>query len=103
MNDTEFLALADETMEKLDEQLTDASDELATLRNGNVLNIDLDDGQQVVMNIQTPMHEIWLASCFGGLHFRNENGQWLDTRSGATLQATLSDVLTRLGVAVTLQ
>ena len=61
-NDTEFLTQANAKIEALDEYLSDNCDEVNTLRSGNVLTIELDDGQQVVVNIQTPMHEIWVAS-----------------------------------------
>lgn len=97
-NDTEFLAQANAKIEALDEYLSEHCDELSTLRNGNVLTVDLDDGQQVVLNIQTPMHEIWLASRFGGLHFQFKDGDWRDTRSGKTLDETVVEVLTRLGI-----
>ncbi len=101
-DDTEFLTLADAKLEALEEQLAETCDELSTLRNGNVLNLDLDDGQQIVINIQTPMHEIWLASRFGGLHFRYTDGEWRDTRSDRSLEAVLTEVLAKLGIDVSL-
>ena len=99
-NDTEFLTQANAKIEALDEYLSDNCDEVNTLRSGNVLTIELDDGQQVVVNIQTPMHEIWVASRFGGLHFHQKGGAWRDTRSDKTLDETLVEVLTKLGVEI---
>ena len=99
-SDTEFLTLANAKLEAIDEWLNAATDELSTSRNGNVLTIELDDGQQVVVNIQTPMHEIWLASRFGGLHFQPQGDAWVSTRDATTLDETLAHVLTQLGIEI---
>ena len=56
-------------MASLENWLEEAGDDFDCSRSGNVLTIELDSGEQVVVNIQTPMHEIWCASRFGGHHF----------------------------------
>ena len=92
-NDTEFLTQANAKIEA--KSLFDKYGDPTKL-----LTIELDDGQQVVVNIQTPMHEIWVASRFGGLHFHQKGGAWRDTRSDKTLDETLVEVLTKLGVEI---
>ena len=98
--DTEFLAAAEAEMDALETWLEEASDELDCSRSGNVLTVELDDGDQVVINIQTPMHEIWCASRFGGFHFSLRDGRWRDSRSAGTLEAAVAEALARLGVRV---
>lgn len=98
--DTEFLAAAEAEMRSLETWLEEASDEVDCSRSGNVLTVELDDGEQVVINIQTPMHEIWCASRFGGFHFSLKDGRWRDSRSSRTLEAAVADALSRLGVDV---
>ena len=49
--DTEFLAAAEAEMDALENWLEEASDELDCSRSGNVLTVELDDGDQVVINI----------------------------------------------------
>ena len=60
--DTEFLTMAEAEMASLENWLEEAGDDFDCSRSGNVLTIELDSGEQVVVNIQTPMHEIWCAS-----------------------------------------
>lgn len=98
-NDTKFLEKAEAKLNWLEDHLMDLSDELDCARSGNVLTIELDDGQQIVVNIQTPMHEIWCASVFGGTHFKqNEEGQWINPRTKLTLEKTIYADLARFGL-----
>ena len=55
--DTEFLTMAEAEMASLENWLEEAGDDFDCSRSGNVLTIELDSGEQVVVNIQTPMHE----------------------------------------------
>ena len=82
--DTEFLTMAEAEMASLENWLEEAGDDFDCSRSGNVLTIELDSGEQVVVNIQTPMHEIWCASRFGG-------------RTDRTLEDMIAEALRKLG------
>jgi CyaY protein len=98
MTETEFLDLADATLEAIEaaaEALAQESDlDIEVNRRGNVLELELDGGK-VIVNSQAPMQEMWLAARAGGFHYRRENGQWVDTRSGKELFAALSEILSQ--------
>lgn len=96
MNETEFLAAAELELEKLADKLESAFDVDCTI-SGNVLTVELDSGAQVVVNTQTPMKEIWLASHLGGLHFALTDGRWTSTRTGETLLAAAERAVKSLG------
>lgn len=98
--DTEFLTTAEAEMASLEAWLEELSDELDCTRTGNVLTIELDTGDQVVVNIQTPMHEIWCASRFGGYHFSLQQNVWKERRTGMTLETCIRDALRRFGANV---
>ncbi len=101
--ESEFLALAEAQFAHLEQWVETVTDgECETFRNGHVLAIELDDGRQVIVNIQAPMQEIWFASPFGGHHFRLSGQAWCDTRTEATLESVIAEALTRMGVEVTL-
>ncbi|MBP6242258.1 MAG: iron donor protein CyaY, partial [Hydromonas sp.] len=36
-----------------------------------------------IINQQTPMQEVWLASRSGGYHFKWNGATWVNTRDGA--------------------
>lgn len=52
-NDTEFLTVAEAEMQSLEAWLEAASEDIDCMRSGNVLTIELENGEQVVVNIQT--------------------------------------------------
>jgi CyaY protein len=107
MTETEFLDLADSTLEAIEaaaEGLAEESDlDIEVNRRGNVLELELDGGK-VIVNSQAPMQEMWLAARSGGFHYRRQDEQWIDTRSGHELFAALSEILSlQLGQPVTLR
>jgi CyaY protein len=59
------------------------------------------DRSQIIINLQKPLHEVWLAARSGGYHFRWHAGQWIDTKSGDEFFAALSrDASAQAGVAL---
>lgn len=91
MDDSEFNALADAALAKIDSAL-EASDadldwELAA---GGVLEIEFADGGKIIINRHGVGKEIWVAARAGGFHFRWDGTAWIDTRDGAELMQKLS-------------
>lgn len=95
MTESEFLKLAELTLQRIQSSVEALSDDLDVDRMGNVLNITFDDGFQIVINIQAPMQQIWLASRRGGQHFDYQNGQWLETCSRRDLYKAIGTLLTQ--------
>ncbi|MDO5101754.1 MAG: iron donor protein CyaY [Lautropia sp.] len=60
-------------------------------RSGNVIEVEFEDGAQMVINTHEAAGEVWVASRRAGYHFRlAEDGRWIDTRSGVELLALMS-------------
>ncbi len=78
LSQSQYLDLAEQALRAV-ENAADAA-ELDTRRDGSVLNLELDNGEQVIINLQAPVQELWLASKSGAYHFRYQSGRWLDTR-----------------------
>ncbi len=98
MNDlpqTDYLRLA-EAMLRSVETAADAAD-LDSKREGGVLTIELDNGEKIIINLQPPLQELWLASKSGAYHFRYADGAWLDTRSRRSFRALLRQAVTDQG------
>jgi len=74
MNDTEFHTRATTILDAIEAQADHWFEKLdldvETKRNGNVLNLIFENGHQVVINSQAPLHEMWLAARSGGFHYR---------------------------------
>lgn len=90
MTDTEYLALAEATLSAIERGL-DASDaDIECERNGNVLTLEFENGAKIIVNLQIPMHEVWMASKAGGYHYRHDGQCWRDTRDQSEFFAVLS-------------
>ncbi|HCY62092.1 MAG TPA: iron donor protein CyaY [Oxalobacteraceae bacterium] len=94
MTESEFLDLAETTLDDLERTLENAAEaadlDIECSRAGNVLEIELIDfGAKIIINSQAPMQEIWVAARSGGFHYKRAGECWLDTRSGEELFAAL--------------
>jgi CyaY protein len=90
MGDQAFLAHAERTLQRIEDALDATDIDLDLGRSGPVLQLGFDDGSKIIVNIQTPMRELWVATRSGGYHFREEAGQWMGTRGEGELYACLS-------------
>jgi CyaY protein len=61
--------------------------------NQNVLEITCADDSKIIVNRHEPNREIWIAAKSGGFHFKREDEDWIDTRSGEQLSVALSRVV----------
>lgn len=108
MTDTEFLALAEAALSAIEsglERVVNESDaDIEFSRSGNVLEVEfVDKGSKIIVNIQSAMHELWVAARSGGFHYRYLRGQselegdWRNTRDGSELFAALSAMIAEQG------
>jgi CyaY protein len=75
--------------------LDDIDADIEAERNGNVLTLEFENGSKIIVNLQPPMQEVWIAAKAGGFHFRYIDGEWRDTRNGTEFYAALSDYATQ--------
>lgn len=94
MNDSEFNALADEALTRIEAGLekSGADMDFAMISSG-VLEIELSDGSKVIVNRHAAAQEVWVAARSGGFHFRWDGRAWRDTRNQGELMASLSALL----------
>jgi CyaY protein len=99
--ESDFLAAATAILDQLEEAIDRAADsaqadlDVARKANGILeVSIEADAGDsKVIINLQTPMREIWVAAKSGGYHFRKVGEQWHDTRSQEELMSALSRMM----------
>ena len=92
MNETEFDAAAEATLDALERGL-DAAEVDLERKPGGVLELEFDDGSKIIVNRHAAAREIWVAARSGGFHYRWDGAAWRDTRSGAELFAALSELV----------
>lgn len=94
MTDSEFMDCAERLLldvERGCDAINDDSDaDIDNQRVGRMVTLTFSDGSQIVINLQKPLHEVWMAAKCGGFHYRHANGQWRDTKTGAEFFEDLS-------------
>jgi CyaY protein len=94
MEETEFTALAERTLERIEASLEESGvDADVELKPGGVIEIEFVDGSKMIINRHAAAREIWVAARSGGFHFRWEGDAWRDTRGGTELFAALSSLV----------
>jgi CyaY protein len=98
MTDSEFLALTDSALERIERAIDACGLDLdLQSKAGGVLEIEFDNGARMVINRHAAAKEIWVAAKSGGFHFRWDGSVWRDTRDGAELFAALSKLVSAQG------
>ncbi len=76
MTDTEYLNLAEAALLRIEQaadRINDDTDaDIDAARNGGVITLAFASGSQIVVNLQKPLHEIWLAARAGGYHYKHD-------------------------------
>ncbi len=94
MTDSEFMDRAEQLLREVEQACDRINDELdADLDNqrvGGMVTITFVNRSQIVVNLQKPLHEVWLAARDGGYHYRWVDGCWQDTKGQGEFFAMLS-------------
>lgn len=95
MTESEFLALVEATLDRIEATLDENDVPVDWSRSGNVLTLEFDGGGRMVINSQSAMQELWVAARAGGFHFRHDGTFWRDTKDGSELYAHLAALMSR--------
>lgn len=94
MTDLEFMDWAEHLLlavERSCDAINDDTDaDIDNQRVGGMVTLTFADGTQIVINLQKPLHEVWMAAKSGGFHYRHDEGHWRDTKTGAEFFDDLS-------------
>ena len=74
----------------IDQWLQDGVIDIDSQRTGGLLELMFPDDSRIIVNLQPPLQELWLAARAGGYHYRHVQGRWLDTRDGSEFFDALS-------------
>lgn len=94
MTDLEFMHHAEALLLAVEQgcdcinETTDA--DLDAQRSANVITITFANRSQIVINLQKPLHEVWLAARAGGFHYRFDGTHWQDTKGAEEFFTCLS-------------
>ena len=95
MTDLEFMDRAEAVLRAIEQccdrinEQTDA--DIDNQRVGGMVTLVFANRSQIVVNLQKPLHEIWVAARSGGYHFRFDGALWADTKGQGEIFARLSE------------
>lgn len=89
MDEREYQQKADAALAQIEARLEEGGVDFEFAA-GGILEIDLDDGSQIIVNKQAAVQEIWVAAKSGGYHYRWDGTAWMDTRSGEELHTVMA-------------
>lgn len=84
MTDLEFLDRAEALLKAVEtacDVINDTTDaDIDNQRVGGMITLIFSNKSQIIINLQKPLHEVWLAAKSGGYHFRYDGSRWTDTK-----------------------
>ncbi len=103
MTDPEFMDLAESllrSVERMCDAINDGGDaDIDNQRVGAMVTLVFANGSQIIINLQKPLREVWMASRSGGYHFSCRDGSWQDTKGQGDFFALLGrDASAQAGV-----
>lgn len=94
MTDNEFMDQAERLLQQLEtacDHLNENADvDIDNQRVGGMVTITFPNRSQLIVNLQKPLHEVWLAARSGGYHYRHNGQAWMDTKGQGDFWVQLS-------------
>ena len=86
MTDIDYLNHAEKALAAIElacDRINDASDaDIDNQRMGGMITLTFANRSQIIINLQKPLQEIWMAAKAGGFHYKFNNNEWLNTKDG---------------------
>ena len=94
MTDPEYMDRAEAALAAIEQscdRINDATEaDIDNQRVGGMITLTFPNRSQLIINLQKPLHEIWLAARSGGYHYRHDGTAWIDTKTGEEFFGNLS-------------
>jgi CyaY protein len=103
MTDQEYLDRAEALLAQVEascDRINESTDaDVDNQRVGGMVTLTFADRTQIIVNLQKPLQEVWLAARAGGFHYKWDGQRWRDTKTGSEFFADLSRYASQQGGA----
>ncbi|OYQ39272.1 iron donor protein CyaY [Rhodoferax sp. TH121] len=105
MTDQEFMDRAEALLKAVEvgcDRINDDSDaDIDNQRVGGMVTLTFPNRSQIIINLQKPLHEVWMAAKSGGYHYCWLDGAWQDTKGqGEFFSALTANATQQAGMAL---
>lgn len=94
MTDLEYLDQAEALLARIEaccDRINEATEaDVDNQRVGGMITLTFADRSQIIVNLQKPLHEVWMAAKAGGFHYKFDGERWRDTKAGSEFFADLA-------------
>lgn len=94
MTDTEFMDRAEALLRSIEsccDRINEETDaDIDSQRVGGMVTLVFRNGSQIIVNLQKPLHEVWMAAKSGGYHYKFDGVCWADTKGQGEFFANLT-------------
>jgi len=94
MTDQDYMDRAEAALHAIElacDRINDESDaDIDNQRVGGMITLVFRNGSQIIINLQKPLQEIWMAARSGGYHYKFDGQHWMDTKGAGEFFAHLS-------------
>ena len=94
MTDLEYLDRAEALLASVEagcDRINESTDaDIDNQRVGGMVTLTFADRSQIIVNLQKPLHEVWMPARSGGFHYKWDGSRWRDTKQGSEFFADLS-------------
>ena len=94
MTDTDYMDHAEALLRAIElscDRINDDGDaDIDNQRVGGMVTLTFANRSQIIINLQKPLQEVWLAARAGGFHYRFDGTAWSDTKGQGEFFAHLS-------------
>ena len=94
MTDPEFMDRAEILLQAVEascDRINDSTDaDIDNQRTGGMVTLTFPNCSQIIINLQKPLQEVWMAAKSGGYHYKFDSDQWKDTKGQGEFFASLS-------------
>lgn len=94
MTDIDYLNHAEKALAAIElacDRINDATDaDIDNQRSGGMITLTFANSSQIIINLQKPLQEIWMAARAGGFHYKFDSHRWLNTKDNTEFFAALT-------------
>ncbi len=92
MDESKFNQTVDLLLTAIEDAIDESGADIDFETAGGILTLSFEDSSKIIINRQTALSQIWVATRSGGFHFNfdDASGHWRDEKTGAELMAELS-------------
>ena len=94
MTDLEYQNHAERALNAIEmacDRINDETDaDIDNQRTGGMITLTFSNRSQIIINLQKPLQEIWMAAKSGGFHYKFTDKRWTDTKDTSSFFDSLS-------------